>query len=106
MNIVSLDTTNWLPSSCFFCCHVTGILHFDWLVKHVLEGCQLGLRPHPTHKNKQDRLHKSCSALAVTQLKSSKIKLDHCLKCTTKYKWKNKLDIYDSNLDNTSNDQM
>ena len=28
----------------FFCCLVTGILHFDWLVNCVLEECQLGLR--------------------------------------------------------------
>ena len=31
-----------------FCCHVTGILHSDWLsdllVNCVLKGCQLGLR--------------------------------------------------------------
>ena len=59
------------------CCHVTGILHSDWLssvlVNCVLEECQLGLRegcPHSTHQNRQGRHDKSHSALAVTQLKT------------------------------------
>ena len=46
LKCLSHNTTKWSPSSCF-CCHVTGILHSDWLrgllVNCVLEGCQLGL---------------------------------------------------------------